>query len=86
MTQRFHRHDEPLTSDDLAKCQRVFEAFCHDNNIPRPSEEAIRTGAIIIELFQQGVRDETQLRVLVDSARGVIAPEATKGDATKGSG
>jgi hypothetical protein len=80
MTNRFHQHDQPLTSDDLAKCQRVFEAFCRDNKIPSPSEEAVRTGAIVIELFQQGVRDETRLRVLVDSARGMIVPDGTKVD------
>ena len=72
MTQRFHRHDEPLTSEDLAKCQAVLETFCRDNNIALPSDEGIRVGAIIIELYQQGVKDVTQLRILVEAARGTI--------------
>ncbi|KQV27486.1 hypothetical protein ASC97_03640 [Rhizobium sp. Root1203] len=78
MTRRFHRHDEPLTSEDLAKCQVVLEAFCHDNDVSLPSEEAIRVGAIIIEMYQQGIRDANHLRILVDAARGVVQKQGTK--------
>lgn len=77
MTRRFHRHDEPLTSEDLGKCQLVLEAFCRDNNVALPSDEAIRVGAIIIELYQQGVKDANQLRILVDAACGVIHKQGT---------
>ena len=56
MTGRFHRLDEPLTSADLAKCQKVLETYCRKNRVRLASEEANGVAAIIIELYQQGVR------------------------------
>jgi hypothetical protein len=72
MTTRYHRHDEPLTSEDLAKCQLILEEFCTLNNVTLPSEEAERVAAIVIELYQQGVHELHQLRPLVDAARGAL--------------
>jgi hypothetical protein len=77
MTGRFHRHEEPLTSADLAKCQKVLETYCRKNRVRLASEEANRVAAIIIELYQQGVREESHLRALADAARGVILKRGT---------
>jgi hypothetical protein len=66
MTERPHRNDEPLSSEDLLKCQLIMEGYCRRNSVPLRSSEATRVGAIIIELYRQGVRDMRQLRFLVE--------------------
>jgi len=60
----FSTRDEPLASEDLDVCRRVHEALCSGLNIDRSSEAADRLGALIIELYRQGVHDESQLRLL----------------------
>ncbi len=72
MSKRYHRHDEPLTSEDLARCHLILEEFCTLNGVALPSEEADRVAAIIIELYQQGVHELHHLRPLVAAARGVL--------------
>ena len=57
MTELSNRHEEPLTSEDLTKCQLVLEGYCRRNNVPLWSSEATRIRAIIIEIYQHGVRD-----------------------------
>ncbi len=65
MAERSNRHDEePLTSEDLSKCQLVLEGYCRRNNVPLWSSEAPRIRAIIIEVYEQGLRDAKQLRFL----------------------
>jgi hypothetical protein len=54
----------PLASEDLDVCRRVHEALCSGSKIDRSSKEADRLGALIIELYRQGVHDESQLRLL----------------------
>ncbi|MDQ0562446.1 hypothetical protein QO004_004251 [Rhizobium mesoamericanum] len=76
MTPRYHRHDEPLTSEDLSKCKLILEEFCTANNVALTSDEAERVAAIIIELYQQGVHELHHLRPLVDAARGNLADDA----------
>ncbi|ARM88908.1 hypothetical protein RHEC894_CH02620 [Rhizobium sp. CIAT894] len=56
--------DEPLASEDLDVCRRVHEALCNGLDIDRSGAEANRLGALIIELYRQGVHDESQLRLL----------------------
>ncbi|MBW9115638.1 hypothetical protein JNB88_18550 [Rhizobium cauense] len=73
MARGFHRHDAPLTSEDLSKCQLALEEFCRENDVEAASEEGERAAAIIIELYQQGIHDEQHLKQLVDAARGIIA-------------
>jgi hypothetical protein len=60
----FSTRDEPLASEDLDVCRRVHEALCSELKIDRSSNEADRLGALIIELYRQGVHDESQLRLL----------------------
>ncbi|MGF9691626.1 MULTISPECIES: hypothetical protein [unclassified Rhizobium] len=61
---------DPLNSEDLAKCQQVFERLrleiCPDDD----AEETNRLAAITIELYRQGVRREDLLREMVAAARG----------------
>ncbi|MDF0697210.1 hypothetical protein PYR71_11965 [Rhizobium sp. MC63] len=66
----FSTRDEPLASEDLAVCRRVHEALCNRLDIDRSSEEAHRLGALIIELYRQGVHDETQLCLLAGGKQG----------------
>ncbi|RFB93603.1 hypothetical protein B5K11_13880 [Rhizobium leguminosarum bv. trifolii] len=65
----FSTRDEPLASEDLDVCRRVHEALCHELQIDRSGEKAARLGALIIELYRQGVHDETQLRLLAGGKR-----------------
>jgi hypothetical protein len=62
--------DDPLNSEDLAKCQQVFERLraeiCPDDD----QEETNRLAAITMELYRQGVRREDLLRDMVAAARG----------------
>lgn len=60
----FNTRDEPLSSADLDICRRVLEAVCADLDIERSSERAETIGALIIELYRQGVHDEHQLRLM----------------------
>lgn len=60
----FSTRDEPLASADLDVCRRVHEALCIELGIDRGSEKAERIGALIIELYRQGVHDEHQLRLM----------------------
>ncbi|WP_431322221.1 hypothetical protein [Rhizobium sp. YTU87027] len=65
----FTRHNEPLDSDDLRKCQAVLDAICGASGIEPGSEEEDRVAASIIALYQQEVHDIDQLKHLVDAAR-----------------
>ncbi len=63
-------NDDPLTSEDLAKCQQVFERLKAEMWLGEDHEEINRLAAITIELYRQGVRSEDQLRDMVATARG----------------
>jgi len=65
----FSTRDEPLASADLDLCRRVHEALCRERGIDRSGEEADRIGALIIELYRQGVHEESQLRLLAGGRR-----------------
>jgi len=64
------RNQEPLNSEDLAKCQQVFERLKAEICPLDDQEETNRLAAITIELYRQGVRSEEQLREMVAAARG----------------
>jgi len=66
----FNTRDEPLASADLDVCRRVHEAVCTDLDIERSSEKGDSLGALIIELYRQGVHDEHQLRLLAGGQHG----------------
>ncbi|TBZ99717.1 MULTISPECIES: hypothetical protein [Rhizobium] len=65
----FSTRDEPLASEDLDVCRRVHESLCSGLKIDRAGKEADRLGALIIELYRQGVHDENQLRLLAGGGR-----------------
>jgi hypothetical protein len=64
--------DQPMTSDDLAICQRVLDAVQAEFQLDRDDEETARIAAITIELFREGVHNFDQLKILVSAARGKI--------------
>jgi hypothetical protein len=64
--------DRPMTSEDLAVCQQVLEAVKAEFQLGDGDEETLRSAAITIELYRQGVRNFDQLKVLVFAARGKI--------------
>jgi hypothetical protein len=70
--QKIRPTDEPLTSDDLAICQRVFESVCKRQDVAKVSDEESRVAAITIELYRQGVRSEEHLTEMVSAARGAM--------------
>ncbi|OEC93575.1 hypothetical protein [Rhizobium sp. YK2] len=62
MTDRFvSKHDEPLTSNELDICQRALHGILARLKVGKDSEEAQHAAAIIIELYRQGVHNDTQL-------------------------
>jgi hypothetical protein len=64
------RSEEPLDSNDLLRCQQVFEELKRDFGDVDDAEEVNRLAAITIELYRQGVRRKDQLRTMVAAARG----------------
>jgi hypothetical protein len=64
------RSEEPLDSNDLLRCQQVFEELKQDMGDMDDGEEVNRLAAITIELYRQGVRGKDQLRSMVAAARG----------------
>jgi hypothetical protein len=64
MTERPSRHQQPLSSEDLIKCQLITDEYCRRHDIKLKSSEACRIEAIIVELYQQGLRDAEQPRFL----------------------
>jgi hypothetical protein len=71
---RYRRYEGHELSDDIFKCYKVFDAICEENGVEAFSEECDRIAAIVIEFFQQGIRDEEQLRTLVQATRGFVKP------------
>jgi hypothetical protein len=65
------RRDEPLESEDLRKCHQVMDAICRELAVSPGSEEGTRVAAITIELYQQGVRQVSQLHPIVGAACGL---------------
>ncbi|NLS17672.1 hypothetical protein HGP16_14010 [Rhizobium sp. P40RR-XXII] len=58
----------PLAPAELNLCQRAFDAFLIERDARRDSEEAEAAAALIIELYQKGIRDEKQLLLLAKAA------------------
>ena len=59
-----HPQDLPLFSDDLDIMDKVLAAACEDRGIARRGPEAERLGAVIIQLYRQGVKEDTKLLAL----------------------
>jgi hypothetical protein len=64
--------DQPMTSEDLAICQRVLDTVKDEFKLDADDEETVRAAAIIIEPYRQRVHNFDQLKVLVFAARGKI--------------
>lgn len=62
--------DQALTSQDLEICEQVLGEVQREFDLANGSEDLQRAGAIIIELYREGVHDAVQLRALVFAARG----------------
>jgi hypothetical protein len=62
--------DQPMTSEDLAICQRVLDAVKVEFQLDKDDEETVRIAAITIELYRQGVHNFDQLKAPVFAARG----------------
>jgi hypothetical protein len=56
-----HPHDLPLFSEDLDLLSQVLDKVCVERGLVRTAPEAERIGAVIIQLYRQGVRDSGKL-------------------------
>jgi hypothetical protein len=56
--------DLPLFSEDLDLLSEVLDGICADRGLARKTPEAERLGAVIIQLYQQGVKDSGKLAAL----------------------
>jgi hypothetical protein len=59
-----HPQDLPLFSEDLDMLHKVLDAACQERGIERQSQEAERLGAVMIQLYRQGVKDDEKLLAL----------------------
>jgi hypothetical protein len=59
-----HPQDLPLFSGDLDVLEGVLTAACEDRGIDRRSPEAERLGAVIIQLYRHGVKEDEKLLAL----------------------
>ncbi|ARQ09665.1 hypothetical protein NXC12_CH01600 [Rhizobium etli] len=59
-----HPHDLPLFSEDLDLLSQVLDKVCDERGLVRTAPEAERIGAVIIQLYRQGVRDGGKLAAL----------------------
>jgi hypothetical protein len=59
-----HPQDLPLFSDDLDVLDSVLAAACEDRGIDRRGPEAERLGAVIIQLYRHGVKEDDKLLAL----------------------
>jgi len=59
-----HPQDLPLFSDDLDLLEKVLDAVCLDRGIDDRGPEAERIGALIIQLYRQGVKEDAKLLAL----------------------
>ncbi|MDL2404603.1 hypothetical protein PY650_02815 [Rhizobium calliandrae] len=59
-----HPQDLPLFSDDLDRLEKVLDAVCEDRGINFRSSEAERLGALIIQLYRHGVKEDAKLLAL----------------------
>jgi hypothetical protein len=55
-----------LSSDDLKLLQEVWQEWCQDKNIDGSSDEAQSKARSLIDWFQFGVNDKSQLRSMLD--------------------
>ncbi|KQV81997.1 hypothetical protein [Rhizobium sp. Root1220] len=56
--------DLPLFSDDLDLLCEVLDDVCKIRDLPRNTPEAQQIGALIIQLYRQGVKDRAKLASL----------------------
>ena len=56
-----HPHDLPLFSEDLDLLSQVLDKVCDERGLNRTTPEAERIGAVIIQLYRQGVKDGGKL-------------------------
>ncbi|TCR74043.1 hypothetical protein EV561_12411 [Rhizobium sp. BK376] len=63
-----HPSDLPLFSEDLDRCQKVFDIVREELSIERGSEKEEVIAASIIHFYKQGLRDEMQLLILARTA------------------
>lgn len=56
-----HPHDLPLFSEDLDLLSQVLDKVCDERGLLKTTPEAERIGAVIIQLYRQGVKDSGKL-------------------------
>jgi hypothetical protein len=56
--------DLPLFSDDLDLLSEVLDDVCRDRGLARDTQAAEVIGALLIQLYRQGVRDKGKLAAL----------------------
>ncbi|EPE99251.1 hypothetical protein RGCCGE502_07279 [Rhizobium grahamii CCGE 502] len=56
--------DLPLFSDDLDLLSEVLDDVCKDRRLERNTSAAEAIGALLIQLYRQGVKDQRKLAAL----------------------
>jgi hypothetical protein len=63
-----HPSDLPLFTEDLDRCQKIFDILRDELGIERGSAKEDILAAHIIRFYKQGVRNEQQLLILARTA------------------
>jgi len=57
---------DPLQPEELDLLQRVFDVTCAEAGIEKKSRQAEGFAAMLLKLFQSGVRDEQKLKAAAE--------------------
>ena len=63
----------PLSPEDLAFLQKIFDQLCDEGCQDRKSPEAEDIASVLIELFQRGLKDKVNL--MAETARRLEPPK-----------
>jgi hypothetical protein len=63
-----HPSDLPLFTEDLDRCQKVFDTVRAELGIERGNAKEDAIAAHIIRFYKQGIRNEQQLLILARTA------------------
>lgn len=56
---------EPIEPEELDMLQRVFDNICEMRHFRKKTDEAVELAAMVMNLYQHGIRDEQQLLAMI---------------------
>ena len=66
MSDKFFHKQTSLSPSELARLQVVFDLACLRRNISIESKDAEDVAALLLDLYQHGIREEEQLLAMLN--------------------